>query len=339
MEESSRKKRVAYLDILRILSCFLVIANHTNFVFERAEADYAAASMGNVVSGTVYLAVCKCAVTVFLMISGSLLLRRVDTYEKCLRRAARILAVILLFSIPYFLIGDFELSISGYIAVVGRSSATTAYWYLYLYLGLMLMLPVLQRLASRFEKRDYLYFFVFALFLCTFDFFVNFNPNFRIPVFAVPVGIFFLGYYLDTFVACERRRLLPMAAAVLVLLAMLSAYTIWRMKNGSDYAATLLQYDNVCYIAISACLFLGVKTVCTLKAPPLKERTERILARVGEATFGIYLLSDLGIYYLKPLFEKYNNLLSVMLLDLVVFALGYLVTEALKRIPLVRRLV
>ena len=60
-----------YLDILRIIACFLVIVNHTDSrVFLRTSPSE------TWFLGLTYFFICKAAVPLFLMISGVLLLRK-----------------------------------------------------------------------------------------------------------------------------------------------------------------------------------------------------------------------------------------------------------------------
>ncbi len=331
------QQRSIYIDILRMIACFFVIANHTNYVFEQAEMDCSGVSMRMLVGATFYLAICKCAVTIFLMISGSLLLRKVDDYKKAMARVVRVVVTIVLFSVPYYLIGDFEHSLFDFCRVVGRASVTTAYWYLYLYLGILVMMPMLQRFVRQFEKKDFCYFFFFT-FLCTFSFVTEFNVNFKLPIFATYIGIAVLGYYLDQFVECKKNWVLPSIVGIIGLLLLLTGYTIYRVKAERGYAATLLQYDNVFYIAIAAGVFMLVKYVVLKKPEFFDERKNAVITRVGSDTFGIYLVSDFVIHYLKPYFERWNNILAVIALDVIVFAVGLAVTAILKKIPLIKNL-
>lgn len=69
------KKHQYYIDLLRVLACFLVIVNHTvKDAFIGYEMDFSATL------GMFYLTFSKIAVPIFLMISGALLFEREDDY-------------------------------------------------------------------------------------------------------------------------------------------------------------------------------------------------------------------------------------------------------------------
>ncbi|MBQ5649328.1 MAG: acyltransferase family protein, partial [Clostridia bacterium] len=85
------KSRECFLDILRIIACFCVIVNHTNSdVF----LNTAPGSITWFVS-LAYFFVSKIAVPVFFMISGYLLLGKIDSPKKSFQRIIRILAALI----------------------------------------------------------------------------------------------------------------------------------------------------------------------------------------------------------------------------------------------------
>lgn len=349
------KKRIVYLDILRILACLGVIANHTNIILKRADIAIASVSRAELTGGILYMVLCKMAVTLFLMISGVLLLRKVDSYKKIFQRIIRIAVVLLVFSLGYYMMGDYTHTAADFIRTVTKTNVTTAFWYLYLYLGILVMLPVLQRMVRNFRKADYWYFFIFALGICSFSFITDYNAHFSLPVFATSVGIVLLGYYLDNFVDLEKYDFKLFVAAgcmgIVVITGFLYAYTYRGVINGSDTAYRLIVYDNVFYVALSIMVFLVVKYVTTASldktghdvAGKGAARWTGLLSFAGSCTFGIYLFSDFFIRLLMPYFERWADtsdvymLFIVILLDAAVFAAGFLVTALLKQIPVIKR--
>ena len=78
MNEPEKKTKTAYLELLRIIACFFVIVNHTSsgIFLSRTPNDKTWW-----VSVTYFFA-CKVAVPIFLMISGTLMLGKIDDYKK-----------------------------------------------------------------------------------------------------------------------------------------------------------------------------------------------------------------------------------------------------------------
>lgn len=341
------KNRILYLDILRIIACLGVIANHTNIITKRADIAIASVSTAELYGGVLYMVLCKMAVTLFLMISGVLLLRNIDSYKKIFTRIFRVGVVLLVFSFGYYMMGDYAHNIKDFTKTVTKTNVTTAFWYLYLYLGILVMLPVLQRMVRNFRKMDYWYFFIFALGICSFSFVTDYNAHFSLPVFATFVGIVLLGYYLDNFVDLEKYDFkLFMAAGTCVCVAtigFLYMYTLRGVTTGSDTAYRLIVYDNVFYVALSFCVFLMVKYI-SIKVKT-SDAAAKAITFMGACTFGIYLFSDFVIAKLMPYFEAWADrsnvymLLIVILLDVLVFLVGFVLTAVLKQIPVVKKFI
>lgn len=341
------KKRIVYLDILRIIACLGVIANHTNIILKRADIAIASVSRAELAGGILYMVLCKMAVTLFLMISGVLLLKKVDGYRKIFQRIFRVGVVLLVFSFGYYMLGDYEHTVMGFVKTVTKTNVTTAFWYLYLYLGILVMLPVLQRMVRNFRKVDYWYFFFFALGICSFSFITDYNAHFSLPLFATSVGIVLLGYYLDNYVDLGKYDFkLFMAAGIMagfLIVGFLYAYTYRGVVNGSDTAYRLIVYDNVFYVSLSILVFLMVKYMTQRGLGKNSTRWIKPLSFAGSCTFGIYLFSDYLISLVMPVFEKWAEvsngymLIIVILLDVTVFTIGFVITALMKQIPVVKQ--
>ena len=354
------KKRILYLDVLRIIACLGVIANHTNIILSKAEIDISSVSQAELCGGVLYMALCKVAVTLFLMISGSLLLQKIDHYKKNFYRIFRISVVLLVFSFGYYIVGHDVCSIADFFKTISKTNITKAFWYLYLYLGILVMLPVLQRMVRNFRKKDYWYFFFFSFGICSFSFITEYNTLFSLPVFATPVGIFLLGYYLDNYINFEKYNFKIFIATgfsfSILIVGFLYAYTKRRLQNGAGVAAyRLMVYDNVFYVALSVLVFLMVKyTVCKCLAQQETNTKEsnvsadtptviKVISFVASCTFGIYLLSDYIISLFMPAFEKWADqsnvymLFIVIILDITVFLTCFLITALLLQIPIIKR--
>lgn len=329
------KNRIVYLDVLRIIACFGVIANHTNFILNKGTDNLAVLA-----GATLYMVLCKMAVTLFIMISGSLLLAKTDDYKKHLARILRIVTVLVVFSAIYYFTGDYEHSLKDFFNVLTKNNVTTAFWYLYLYIGILIMLPVLQKMVRNFEKKDYIYFLFFSLVVCSFSFVTEYNSNFSLPVFATFVGIFVFGYYLDKFVTFERfhsaKFIVAMMMVMVIITGFLFVYTLKGVVALDESAYRLMVYDNIFYIALSGAVFLLVKYFCG-------KCTSKVLSYIGSCTFGIYLLSDLIIKMLEGVFTNVNTagILSLVVMffyGVAVFVIGLIITAVLKKIPLVKKI-
>ncbi len=140
------KSRKTFLDLLRIIACFFVIVNHTN------SGIFLSTTPQNLtwfVSLT-YFFISKIAVPIFFMISGYLLLNKIDSYKKCLQRIIRIVTALIGCGFIYAIYNTYYMNPNpSFISAIKRflavyiTSPSNALWYLYTYLGILFMLPFL----------------------------------------------------------------------------------------------------------------------------------------------------------------------------------------------------
>ena len=90
------KGSILYIDILRIIACFMVIINHTHgFILEN----------NTLTNSTFYclgFSLCKIGVPLFLMITGTLLLDKDYDYKKILKCIFRVLVPVLGLSLVFY---------------------------------------------------------------------------------------------------------------------------------------------------------------------------------------------------------------------------------------------
>ncbi len=339
-------KRKYFLDFLRIIACFLVIVNHTNssiFLSSNPESTRWFISLS-------YFFVSKIAVPIFFMISGYLLLNKVENWKKIFSRIFRIIVVLLACAVVYAVYKAFSTSgevvfktIITDIISVYKNSPSNALWYLYAYLGILLMLPYLQKMTHLMTKRDYHIFFVVSGFIvgilpilkhyCN-DIYLN--SNLSLPLFSGYICLLFLGQYFSRFGIPKTKT--GFCIAVILFVLMLSFNVIATYFEYQKSCSNYLFFDNRTFFPIV------VQAICVFYLATFFDfgsKTGKVVSYIGSCTFGIYLISDLIINILNPYYIKLcvfiHPLLAVFLFELCVFAIGLVFTTALKKIPLAKK--
>ena len=152
------------LDLYRIIACGFVIINHCN---SKVLLQVTPKSLAWFVAlGVIFIT--KICVPGFLMITGYNLLHRSEELQTYVNRIKRILIVLAVFSLFYYVwrciihtmplpaledagaAGAAAAYLLGFVKVLWQGGATDAFWYLYMYLGLLIMMPVFQMVASEF---------------------------------------------------------------------------------------------------------------------------------------------------------------------------------------------
>lgn len=331
-----------YLEVLRIIASFLVITNHVNnpaFYFTNVTSSW------YISIGLFYFS--KIAVPVFLMISGCLLLGKIDTVQKYVNRILRCVCVIFVFSVVYYVYyyNMNEWSIYGFFNHI-CDGTTIAFWYLYLYLGILIILPILQRMTSFLSKKTIEVLLVIAILVCgsipMIATFVGIEVNKVFQLFGyIPyIGLLFSGYYIDKYLVITKKTfwISQIVFCVLILVQVLTTEKLFYI-DGQNY----MLLDNRVFptITISAiCFFVFVKYIVSRFL--IEERHAKLLSYVGGLTFGIYLLGDLFINVFSPVIENYYAKINTVALLFIVVIMVYLTsafcTAILKVVPIIKKL-
>ena len=343
METTSRK---TYLDAIRILACFCVIYNH---VMGRAVIEDGPASFCALFA---YF-FSKTAVPLFFMITGALLLPRIDTYKKSFQRFLRIaIALVLFYTLSYAaycLRGGVPFSAGTLARTIYRDRLGVAYsyWYLYRYLSILVMLPILQRMTARLTQRDIRYFLLIAVGVCGMLYSAQlFAPDARpseyltIPLFSVYIGMLLLGLYIDRYAVRKRSYMLLAGAGLLLCVSAAAFLTMRAQVADMDTARQLDRCERTSVVLAAGCAFYLLK--CFDAGAALSVRVRNGISRVGRLTFTAYLVSEMLIDALYAIRAWLQTRLPVfgadMLYVCVVFAAGMAIATVATRIPLLKKL-
>lgn len=339
--EKEQKSKYIFIELLRILAAFLVIVNHTNseIFLDRGPSITWIASL-------TYFFMSKMAVPIFVIISGYLMLNKCDDYNKHLKRVRRILLVILIFSLPYYVnaVGVSGFRLKEYLITILGSSVTNAYWYIYFYAGILVMMPFLQKFFCALEKKDFHVFFLMsAIFYMAWPLIVHYIPslkiseNFEISIFESYLCLLFVGGYFRKYGFPKIKTKVYVFVYIMCLIFnVIATYFEYRVNSGwylffdnRDFLPIVLQ--SICIFAIFSKIRMPEKLISVVKC-------------IGGCTFGIYLLSDLLIDKLRFLYDKLcesglYSLVAVVIFEIIIFGVGFVITYAMKKIPFIKNVV
>lgn len=362
--ENTMNKKV-YFEMMRIIACGLVIFNHLN--------GYSL--YGDSHGGKQFFYMCLTMITrinvpLFFMISGALLFSKKEEWSQVFKkRFMRIVFLLLVFDfirMSIFKVNsvvggtEYEFSLSKYVHVFLENSMNDngAYWYLYCYLGILFVLPLLQRMAKEVTKSEViallvLHFITSSFFpmlnifltkkqLPTFSFCGDFNVPFA---FAKPFFYTIIGYYLENKIdisKVKKKHLcgLLISGFVGILLSNLCTYQDAAM-NGQYSQSYVQLFDYLTTIVA----FILIKYMFVVAFPKLNEgKISKVICFVGSLTLGIYVLDPClksilyGRYevWTEPLFPTLIVSLGWVIFSMV---LGGFITYALKKLPIIKRII
>ncbi len=338
--------RKTYIEFLRVLACFLVIVNHTNSSIFLSRSP----SLTWFISLTWFF-ICKIAVPIFLLITGALLLKKQDTPRKSISRFVRIFIVLFTGSVIYYVYygrtAPENISATDFLRrFFAGSSATNSYWYLYMYLALLCILPLLQKLAVALTKNQMrlLLFLslgilgIIPLLSALTSFQLTFLSKYSI-FFSPYIGMVFAGYYIERYVKLTRQHcyLASLVFAGLIVFQVTATYKLYQI-NPDSYLA--LDDRTMSTITIGAvCVYIMAKYIFTAARIPVW--IDRLIFYLGSLSFGIYLVSDLMIKVLHPVYtilsQYFQVFIAMILWEISIYLAGALIAAALRSVPFLRK--
>lgn len=343
------REKKSYLEILRIVSMFFVIVNHTIarvfLPIPPSPTWYAAVT---------YLFVCKVAVPIFLMISGITLLTKTYTMRKSLLRAGRMAVTLLVISAWYYLANQMEhgstLSVVKFVQSIWKSPMSNALWYLYVYLGILLMLPILQKLTAAMGRKEMLLAIGLSLVQPTIGMISICFPSLNLSQYAYEsffspyLGMMFLGVYMERYTPPDNKSLAIISVLTFVGLVLVQVYLTRGLYqiNPESYR----QLDNRSFPTIilsSAACFYIVRYWDAVH--PCSQKTAMRIQKIGALTFGGYLVGDYVIAKCQPFYQwcvkslDLNTILAVIPYQVMVVGISLGIAWVLKQIPGMRNLI
>lgn len=332
-------KRTVYIDALRIFAIIGVVINHTYMRLVTPDMGNTAFTLA-----MAPLFIGKPAVIIFVMICGVTLMPKCEDFPATLKRVLRMAVILAVFSFLYCLnskihAGGMEpFSVSEWLSCLftGNIPDAYAYWFFYMYIGILLMMPLLAKLNSCMERRDYLYFFALAAVPCLvislrkFMPFLDGHAAYSAVLFTGYAALPFLGFCIDRYAEMTGKKTalcLAGAAALIALETVLTGAAHAEDPGYYRYFDNNLSFFNV---AAAALIFAAFKYL-------FRESGSRAIPYLGSLVFGVFLLSDFFILRTGDLFMNLapytGRFAAVLIFQTAVIALSMLCAAVLKKIP------
>lgn len=345
------KKRVFYLDLLKILAALFVVFNHYSFII--APSSHLAKILF-----TIMFTVCKLAVPMFVMISGALLLGKKTNYKEIItKRLFRVFIPLIVISALYVYISYDGLNINNILSFL--MAIFTEYdinyipywvWYLYMLMALYIMTPFLQKMLKEFKEKDYKVFF--GIFLVGIGLINTIGPltsvflsagkqinsHFTGNLFSIAIGYYVFGYYISK-LKLEKRHVKYSWIVLFV-----SLFTGMLFVNYSVYHKGFT-YDEVInwsiiFVALSASsLFVLAKYYFSNVDKP---KLNRLIATISDSAFGVYLTHVFLFDYLQKVsfirnLIGFNSIIGCLVMVLISYVILTAIFYILRKIPLFRK--
>lgn len=350
------KNKLLHIELLRIISIWFVIYNHTDSIGFYLFAGKEGTPMFYVYAFISVL--CKIAVPIFFMISGALLIPKEEDIKTIFKkRVFRIIVVLVAFSFPHYLYGIYKsgeaFSLLEFFKIIYSREIVSAYWFLYTYLGILLMLPLLRKLAKAMNSTDYKYLFIcHLLFVAIIPLAgyliwqgeVSLTRYLAVELFTSR-GIFYflMGHYIENmlsndFINKKNLAIMGVLSVILIIITTLTArYVIY--ITGINVGGPPQLFFNSFITIPSITAYLAAKYF--FQTHNVGKISAKIIAGLGSVAFGVMLLESfimLKTEFIPRLLMPYIRTLPACIIWVtLVVLIGGAITWVLKKIPVVKK--
>ena len=327
-------KKISSISLIRALAILSVVLIHSLPNQNKTELDVISSRIFTVIGS-----VMRWSVPGFVMITGALLLPRHESCGKSLKRAGRIVAVLLVFGFAMaFSQNVFETGFGFHSLVKSLKDVISGntwdlMWYLYMLTGLYLFMPVMSVFVKNSGKRDIQYIliilFVFTSVIETVNASCGQVIGFYLPVNSVYLFYLTAGYYIYTYRPEIDRRFIYGALAALAVFYAAAGYRFVKLAAIENWVG----YKSPVTALFSLCIFTLLADV---------NKCGKVLDLISENAFGMFLTHCFFIHIMDTVLGVYSLPYSKLALLIPVYATAVsaslLTSMALRKIPFVKEL-
>ena len=325
------KTRIEYIDTLKFIAIFAVIAIHALHAFGIGEGI----EVLNLDIST-FRQIFHFAVPIFLMITGALFLNKeIELKEFITNRTIRIVYPLLFFTIIIHL-----LQISNYIF--------SYYWYSWMIIGTLFAIPIINKFIQYSSEKEILYyiciFIIFSIIGQITNLF-NIQSALDITFFYNPVSYLILGYYLSNKkIDYSDNKIIIFSILIFIVSSLL------RMYSGSfHYTSEFHTYLDLSILQIlQACsVFIFIKTIYSMKETAIykilnQKNCKKYILSVSRASYGMYLVQNILLYIIKPKFKLLElggtqSVILILVIAISVFFISWIIVLILSKIPILKK--
>lgn len=326
-----------YLIYLRVIATVFVVLIHasTGFLYhiDTSAFDWNYANTIN--------AATRCAVPIFVVISGSLLLQKNENiYIFYKKRLPKLFYPFVFWTLVYLIYYFYRYTNFGLLSTEKILSisldkilhgANAHLWYLYMIIGLYIAIPFIRKIIVQSSIREielFLLFWILAMCI-TNKAFYTVTPKLDLTFFSGYIGYLVLGYYLciKRFRFSNKRLIFASTYLLMVIIGAIGSYLL---HQHTDKLNTFFyNYLLVTTALAAAALFLWIKE-CTRRTKTIPDW----ILIIDRYSFGIYLSHIIPLNFLHPLISVYVTTAWVIpLATMATIIASVIITFILRKLP------
>lgn len=342
------KERDHTIDLIRLISIFLVVVIHISNYYNRYLDNLNSSSY---FIATLYNSAARISVPLFFMISGSLVLNEDLKERKLLHKIMHFIFILVVWTVIYLI---FDITYMKKTFTVSEIINLTFeplkphLWFMYAIISLYIITPFAQILILNMNEHFENIFIVLwssftggvQLLRIVLEYFnLDANITYSIPLVQ---GTYYLGYYMIGCIIYNRIKSgKKISSTPFIIIYMVSSLCIFLgtyfMTNYEEtYFGDLLTYRNLFVILASTSFFIVILKNIHVTVPKL----QNILKKLAPDLFGVYLFHiipfDLLIRTVK--IKYLHALVGIPFYSIIVFLTSLAVVHLLRKLPVIKKI-
>ena len=351
------KKRVIWIELLRVMACIGVIGIHAGSQhFRDMPLDSSVWAVSNFYHG-----INRFAVASFIMISGCLYLdsKRTWNLRRLWKRNILPIAAAYIFWQMFYAV--YRIITNGTLAkgskaalvkfMVYISKSYFHLWYLPMLIGLLIITPMLWEIVNsargkQWEEYMIVLFLVFQILPYTINYFplpwkdhiMDILQTVQPEMVTGYIGYFILGHYLSHYEVSKKLEYLVYVLGVILILAAIGLCYISSQKSGKPIQSFYENYTLAGFFWGRSFFLFFKNHVSKIK---WNEKQEKRICYLGSCTFGIYLIHAL----IRDILHRIgidsmmisNTAIAIPVLITMIFVLSLAAVMIIKKIPRVSK--
>ena len=354
IKESNNTGKIRYfnIDLIRVLSCFMVLHYHSGefyLVSDPSQARVLVKSPG-LFWHTILNGLFRPCVPLFVMISGYLLLPiKTEFFTFLKTRMTRVVFPFIFwcvfFSFYNFILGKYDI----YTAIINALKTFVNYgvdyghlWYMYMIIGIYMFIPIISPWTKEATKGQFIYFFIIWL-LSSLLFYIHmifpavwgecfWNASPMLYYFTGYIGYVILGCYIKRFLQGKNLFFIGLIMYITGYLVNIFSFLHFTNINAShEVLDASWGFTSFQTIIQSLRFFFMFKNInCNNKI------IKSIISELAEKSFGMYLLHMIYVQFFIKHFDAIhsnNPPLTIESIAFLTFICSYLTAKILSYLP------
>lgn len=349
------KKRIYYLDILRVIACLSVIMIHSSGPYVVEEVGTFNFWVGNILDG-----LARIGVPIFVMISGSLMLNQNYNFtkSKIIKHIKKMIIFFCFWSVIYCVVFNIVVPLLlkhepiSIIKILGSLIKGHYHlWFIYLIIGLYLIVPLLRLWVNDKNKKYVEYFIILAIIFSYLipriidigsnysNIFEHLNEivekNLSLKYVGGYTAYFILGWYINNY-DLKHKKLVYTLGIIGVFMTVIGTYILF--ATSGEYISAMYSGLSINVLFQSIAVFYIIKN----RFINVTNDNNKIINSISKNSLGIYAIhvSIVTImYYILGYIGINYAIVNIPIIFIISFLCAWICSYVLSKIPFLRKFV